>query len=934
MGLSGTLDARGARILDLGLCFYGYDMPHAEPESLEPLPTVRDVDSTQTAATRAMSPAEHSSARSLLQQIGRYQIIRKIGEGGMGSVYEAVQEKPRRRVALKVIRFGCASAQALRRFELEANVLGRLQHPGIAQVYEAGTADAGQGPQPFFAMEFIEGGTLRDYVARNRLGIRQRLELMAKICDAVQHAHERGVIHRDLKPGNILVDATGQPKILDFGIARATDSDVQITTMQTDVGQLIGTVPYMSPEQIAADPRELDIRSDVYALGVITYEMLAGKLPYEVQQKMIHEAARVIREDDPIPLSTVNRVFRGDIETIVAKTLEKDKTRRYGSAAELAADIRRYLNHEPITARPPSTIYQVRKFARRNRALVGGVAAVFLALLIGMIVSTSQYFAAEAARRDAVAARDAAQRDRDRAVAAEKRAEGNFQLARQAVEKYLNRVADDPALKARGLEKLRQQLLGTAKEFYEKFVHQRSDDPALRSDLGDAQTSLANISRLIAETDQAEAAYGKAREVFESLVREQPTNRQYLRQLAATYGDLGLLYSDTRRGKEAEAAFRQSQTVEQELEKLGATEPVDQSRLANTCDNLALYYKNAGRAGDAEAQHKRAMNIRKQLVKQFPENESYREELIRSYNNLTDLYANSGRAAAAEPYLKEAIALCIELARQHPDVPQYQSVLAASYNNIAGVYMLTDQLDAARKAYQLAVPIRERLASEHPAMLEYGLHLGSAYCNLGELETREDKFDAALPWFEKSIATLEGVLRREPRHTTARFYLSYTHSWNGRALGGAGRLDESLAEWDEAIKLDDQNDVSLRVGRAAAAARAGKYAVAARQVDVAATQPALSGETMYGFSEALALSAVAARADASLSEETRERICAADETRALEFLRRAAAGGYFKDSKAVADLRKNAVFAPLRSREEFRAWESEVAGAPAAQGKP
>lgn len=909
-------------------------MLRGEPESLEPLPTGQDLDSTQTALTSAMHRGATDHATSLPSNIGHYKIIRKIGEGGMGSVYEAVQEKPRRRVALKVIRFGCASAQALRRFELEANVLGRLQHPGIAQVYEAGTADAGQGPQPFFAMEFIEGWTLRDYVARNRLGIRQRLELMAKICDAVQHAHERGVIHRDLKPGNILVDATGQPKILDFGIARATDSDVQITTMQTDVGQLIGTVPYMSPEQIAADPHALDIRSDVYALGVITYEMLAGKLPYDVQQKMIHEAARVIREDDPIPLSTVNRVFRGDIETIVAKTLEKDKARRYGSAAELAADIRRYLNHEPITARPPSTIYQVRKFARRNRALVGGVAAVFLALLVGMIVSTSQYFAAEAARRDAVAARDAAQRDRDRAVAAEKRAEGNFQLARQAVEKYLNRVAENPALKARGLETLRQQLLGTAKEFYEKFVQQRSDDPALRSDLGDAQTSLANISRLIAETDQAEAAYLKAKEVFESLVLEQPTNRQYLRQLAATYADLGLLYSDTRRGKEAEAAFRESQTIERELEKVGAIEPVDKSRLANTCDNLALYYKSAGRAGEAETQHKRAMTIRKQLVEQYPRNDSYREELMRSYNNLTDLYANSGRAAAAEPFLKEAIGLCTDLARQHPDVPEYQSGLASSYNNIAGIYMLTDQLDAARKAYLFCVPIRERLTAEHPAMLEYGLHLGSAYCNLGELETREGKYDAALPWFAKSIETLEGVLRREPRHTTARFYLSYTHSWNGRALGGAGRHEDALAEWDAAIKLDDQKDVSLRVGRAAAAARAGKYAVAVRQVDAASTQPALSTETLYGLSEALALSSVAARADGSLSDETRERICAADETRAIELLQRAAKGGYFKDPKTVAELEKSAAFAPLRTRDEFRSWVSALAGPPAAQPKP
>ena len=237
-------------------------------------------------------------------------------------------------------------------------------------------------------MEFIRGQSLCEYAQALHLNVRQRLEVMIKICDAVQHAHQRGVIHRDLKPGNILVDAEGQPKILDFGVARSTDSDAH-ATRQTDLGQLVGTLAYMSPEQVLGDPLELDIRSDVYTLGVILYELLAGRLPYQISNKL-HQAVQTIREEDPARLSSISRVYRGDVETIVAKALEKDKARRYNSVADLAADIKRYLLDEPIVARPASTAYQLRKFARRNKALVGSIATVFVVLAGGIVASTLQ----------------------------------------------------------------------------------------------------------------------------------------------------------------------------------------------------------------------------------------------------------------------------------------------------------------------------------------------------------------------------------------------------------------------------------------------------------------------------------------------------------------------------------------------------------------
>jgi tetratricopeptide (TPR) repeat protein/predicted Ser/Thr protein kinase len=381
----------------------------------------------------AAVPAHEREAPDI---VGRYKIVRLIGEGGMGAVFEAEQDQPRRTVALKVIKPGMASPPLLKRFEQEAQALGRLQHPGIAQIYEAGTADTGYGPQPYFAMEFIRGEDLRSFVASRHANTRDRLEIMAKVCEAVHHAHQRGLIHRDLKPGNILVDETGQPKILDFGVARVTDRDSQATS-QTDVGQLIGTLAYMSPEQVLADPLELDIRSDVYALGVILYELLAERLPYNLSNKL-HEALLAIREEDPARLSSINRGYRGDIETIVAKSLEKNKTRRYSSASELAADIRRYLSNDPIVARPPTVTYQLQKFAIRHKALVAGLASVFTVLVAGIIASTWQAARAMRAEHAAMVQRDramqaeaATHKEMDRAMAAERLAAGAEMQARK-----------------------------------------------------------------------------------------------------------------------------------------------------------------------------------------------------------------------------------------------------------------------------------------------------------------------------------------------------------------------------------------------------------------------------------------------------------------------------------------------------------------------
>jgi serine/threonine protein kinase len=319
-------------------------------------------------------------APALPDRIGRYRVTRLVAAGGMGVVYEARQDNPDRVVALKVMKHGIASRASSHRFEYEARILGRLRHPGIAQVYEASTYDDGSGSVPYFAMEFVpDARSLIAFAADARLSTRQRLELFAEVCDAVHHGHQKGVIHRDLKPDNILVDEAGHAKVIDFGIARATDSDIAVTTLRTDVGELKGTLRYMSPEQCEADPVELDIRSDVYSLGVVLYELLCGQLPYDLTRTSIPSGIRIIQEQQPARPSTVRRALRGNVEAIVLKALEKDRDRRYQSAADLARDIHHHLRGEPIDARPPTAWTRVARWIGRHPIAATAATCVLIA---------------------------------------------------------------------------------------------------------------------------------------------------------------------------------------------------------------------------------------------------------------------------------------------------------------------------------------------------------------------------------------------------------------------------------------------------------------------------------------------------------------------------------------------------------------------------
>jgi len=358
-----------------------------------------------TSADTELGPpigGDASSAGRVPERIGQYEIKRVIASGGMGTVFEALQDNPRRPVAVKVVKGSLESREAVQRLEYEAQVLARLRHPGIAQIYEAGSFDDRGTLVPFFAMEYIPNARpITEFASDKGMNHHQRLELFLQVCDAVHHGHQRGIVHRDLKPSNILVDSNGRVRVIDFGVARATGADMLQAKAQTRVGQLIGTVHYMSPEQFDADPHDIDTRSDVYALGLVLYELLAGELPYNVSTSSIFDIATEVREGRLRQLGTHDKRLGGELEAVVHKALKKDRESRYQSAFGLAQDIRRYLAGEAVTARPPGFSYQLRVFARRNKALIGMVSAAFVLLVAGIIITTSLLVRVDAERRRA-----------------------------------------------------------------------------------------------------------------------------------------------------------------------------------------------------------------------------------------------------------------------------------------------------------------------------------------------------------------------------------------------------------------------------------------------------------------------------------------------------------------------------------------------------
>jgi tetratricopeptide (TPR) repeat protein len=660
----------------------------------------------------------------------------------MGVVYEAEQEHPRRIVALKVIKSAVASPELRRRFELESLALGRLQHPGIAQIHEAGTAETSLGPQQYFAMEFVHGSSLLDYAEARRFDTRQRLELMVKICEAVHHAHQRSLIHRDLKPGNILVDETGQPKILDFGVARATDSDAH-ATRQTDLGQLVGTLAYMSPEQVLGDPLELDTRSDVYALGVILYELLAGRRPYCISPKL-HEAVRTIREEDPTPLSSISRNYRGDVETIVAKTLEKDKARRYSSAAELAGDIRRYLHDEPIVARPPSASYQLQKFARRHKALVAGTTAVFLVLVCGIMVSTWQAARATRAQQAAVLERNRALRAQEVASAAEARA---LDERNQAVAEKQRADTESATAKA-VVDFLQSDLLWQASAYAQSQPNNKPDpDITVRTALDRA------AARISSKFDK--------QPLVEASIRHTIGN---------TYWDLGLFPQAQRQVKRA---------VDLRRRVLGEEDP----ETLQSMGLLADLQREQGRLVKAEALFTRILEIRRRKL-----GAEHRDTLA-SMSSVAAVWISLDKYEQAEALLTKALAIRSRvLPAADPDTRDNMYSLAVVYSD-QGKYPQAERLH--NQVLQLD---RQVLGADHPYTLNTMAALGHEYTQDGKyaeaaallskvLERRQRVFGAEHPDTLGSMADLALLYMRQQMYLEAEPIYSKVLQVQRRVLG-------------------------------------------------------------------------------------------------------------------------------------------------------
>ena len=673
-----------------------------------------NADNLEAAFTRTIGSSQTDSGAV----IGRYHLLQKIGEGGMGEVWLAEQKEPvRRRVALKLIKAGMDTREVVARFESERQALALMDHPAIAKVFDAGSTPQGA---PYFVMEYVAGVPITTYCDNHRLSTRERLELFMHVCEGVQHAHQKAIIHRDLKPSNILVtevDGHPAPKIIDFGVAKALTQKLTADTMFTRVGALIGTPEYMSPEQALSSGEDIDTRTDVYSLGIIFYELLAGVHPIDLRKVAFEEFLRRLREDDPPKPSTKIRTqdpatstdlarkrhteppalikqMRGELDSIALKALEKDRSRRYGSPSDFALDIARYLNNEPVLAVPPSVAYRARKFARRYRVALVTACAFALVLIAAAVISIRQSIRANKEAAVAQAVNDFLQND---------------VLAQASASNQAGPSAKpDPDLKVRtALDRAAQRITG-------KFDRQPEVEASIRDTIGQTYIDLGLYPEA---RKQLERALDLHRRV---LGAENPKTLKTMSRLGRT-AEL--------QGKYAEAETLLGRALEIERRVLGPEHPDTLS----TMNNLASDYYYQGKYAQAEALDSQTLEIRRRVL--GPEH----PDTLGSMNNLADVYGAQGKYAQAEALDSQTLEI-----RRRVLGPEHPGTLA-SMNNLAIVYYFQGKYAQAEALDSQTVEIERRvLGPEHPSTLTTMNNLAGDYYSQGKYAQAEALYSQTL----------------------------------------------------------------------------------------------------------------------------------------------------------------------------------------------